>query len=228
MNKEIGVIRAQHSVASYPPRTIAAATDFAAELAQRYAPPSLLTSRADLTLALEPPAEINYYQSAPQVSVSPSVTIEETNLFSGVTREVVTAPADPRPYGANEARALFERLFSRHARVASFLSFPVPAARQTLAPGAPPAESSGGESRAQAVGRTLPGSAPANALPAANEEAPKAQPEVREVGWGSRPLLRAEPKPVILAAPEVRRVAEQVIREISHRAIAQRERMGRR
>jgi hypothetical protein len=228
MNTEIGVIRAQESVAKHAPLTIAEATEFTAELAERYAPQSVMVSRADLALAWEPPAAIDYYHDAPQIAISPSVTIEETYLFSGVTRELAAAAEDGGRYGESEARALFERLFARHTRVASFLSFPVTEAGQTLAPGMPPVRPTAGEPRAQAVERTLPGTVPENAPPARMGEDAKARPEVRDMGWGSRPLLLAEPKPVVLAAPEVRRVAEQVMREINHRVIAQRERMRRR
>jgi hypothetical protein len=228
MNTVVGVVRAQESVAAYPPSTIAEAAEFTAGLAERYAPRSVMASRADLAVAWEPPAEINYYQDAPQVSVSPSVTIEETRVFSRVTRDLVDASEEVRRFGESEARALFERLFSRRARVAPFLSPPVPAGRQILAPGMPPARTMDVESRAQAVERTLARTVPPSTLPASRGDAPEGRPDVREMAWGSRPLPPAEPKSMVLDAPEVRRVAEQVMREIDHRVIAQRERTRRR
>ena len=52
--------------------------------------------------------------------------------------------------------------------------------------------------------------------------------EAVEKDWGTRLPLAVEAKPMVLAAPEVKRVAEQVMQEIQHRVIAQRERVGRR
>ena len=227
MNTEIGVIRRQESVAQGAPPTIAAAEEFAAGVTLRYAPRAMMASQADIALAWEAPAEINYYQDA-RAGAAPSLTIQNSIVFPDVHRESSAASAAPR-FGEKDAEQLFERLFSRHARVASFPSHALPERPSAAAPGMPSGR--WGDSRAsgtQPVDRALPLSPAARIAPASRDKKTSAQPELSERGWGTPSVPPAESKPVVLAPPEVRRVAEQVMREINHRVLAQRERLGRR
>jgi hypothetical protein len=225
---EIGVIGRQNSVARRAPLTITAVEEFAVGMAQRYVPQTLMASQADLAVACEPPAEVNYYQAAPHVSISPALTFPTASFFSEATRDLGAAVQRVPRYGEREARALFERLFSRHARIASFLSFHSPEARKIPPPELPSLQSGDSAAGARPVERVLPEVKIEKASQDAPQESHPPSHEFSDKDRGSRPLLAAESKPVVLAAPEVRRVAEQVMREINHRVTAQRERLGRR
>jgi len=228
MNLEIGIIRPVVPRARVP-RTIASAAAFAQAIAQRYAPQAVMVTRADLALAWQAPGEINTFTAAPRIEIAPVVTVQERNVFVSAEREVAAVPAAAQAgFGEAEASALFARLFSRQARVATF------------AAGSPPALPAGATAnpflvdprepleRAAVVERSLPHPVVEDDAPVRREAARRPEIVHRDDDWGTRPVLPPEPKPVTLPAPEIRRVAEQVMREIDHRITARRERLGKR
>ena len=242
MNRDIGVIRPVVPRARVP-RTIASAAAFAQAIAQRYAPQAVMVTRADLALAWQAPDEINYFTAAPRIEIAPVVTVQERNVFVSAAREVAAVPeAAQAGFGEAEASALFARLFSRQARVATFAAGPPPAppAGATFASGLAHAPSAGVApdpffaspreplERAAVVERSLPHPVVDDDAPVRLEAARRPEIVHRDDDWGTRPVLPPEPKPVTLPAPEIRRVAEQVMREIDHRITARRERLGKR
>jgi hypothetical protein len=245
MNPEIGVIQRQEIAARSAPGTVVATEAFAVAIAERYAPRAVTVSCADMALAWEPPAEINYFNSSPRIEISPTINIEDRYLFgaaSAVSRDLPGAPAAPAGSSEAAAGALFERIFSRHIRVTAFEPPPrtdpsgergrraIDMPRQTDAVERIVHRAMVGEKAAASPSPAEP----AAALPVAAREsawgmpAPAFSPSARETGWGSPFAFPEAPKALTLPAPEIKRVAEQVMREIDRRVIARRERTGKR
>jgi hypothetical protein len=225
MEFNIGVIRKQNAPASRPPRTIAASAAFASQIAHRCTPRRFTASRAELALAYELPAQVNYFQSA-RMDIAPSVTIHDHLALPAIVRGLAGRAESAPVFGEAQARALFERLLSRHKRVAAFMeSGAAPAAQ---AHGFPTTRPFSPATIIDAVERILPRTAASQPSADSVGSAQMTASAGADTGWGSRASLPVAPKPFALPEPEVKRVAEQVIREIDHRIIAQRERMGRR
>jgi hypothetical protein len=242
MNTDIGVIQKRSEPAHKLPRTIAMAESFAERIACRFLPSQLSVSRAELALAYEAPDQVSYYQNA-RVEIRPSVNIHDDFWFQQAPREVAVglpgrqSSREARSgggiasgFGETQAAALFERLFSRHKRVAALA--PSLLQNQTL-----PADRKANQFATDSARRTEPVerivSRPAASRPEesgvrterSNHVAPSA---AADPGWGSPSIPAPAMKPFTLPPGEVKRVTEQVIREIDHRIIARRERMGRR
>jgi hypothetical protein len=227
MNLDIGVIRRGQIPALQAPATVSAAAAFAAALGRRHLPRAVIVSRVDLALAQEPAAQVSYFHSAPRIDIAPAVSIQERyTLFAG-------EPAGAKGYGEAEASALFERLFSRHIRVAPFAAPNAPDARRegesaqtfTRPPDILP--------RVDTVDRVLPRlPVSMERVSSPPERAPLTQPALRDMdwgtGWGQRPIRASGPQPMTLPAPEFGRVVDQVMREIDRRIVARRERLGKR
>jgi hypothetical protein len=227
-HSRIGVIDEQKSVASLWPQTVAAVAEFADSVAERSAPGRLMVSQADLALACEPPTEINVYYGEPQLRFTPSITVDGRSSFAQIPKELSAAGQRGERFGEREARALFDRLFTRQTRVSILESFVTPKAKTRNMAEFPALLRTDRSSSAEPVARVLP-KAPAIALKEVSGEVGHApRMEAVEKEWGTRMPSPVEAKPVVLAAPEVKRVAEQVMQEIQHRVIAQRERVGRR
>lgn len=228
MNLDIGVIRPVVP-RSQMPRTIGSAAAFAAAIAQRYAPQAVMVTHADLAVAWQVPDQVNYVAAAPRIDIAPTVTVEEHNVFIQAARDVAAASGTEQvSFGEAEASALFARLFSRQGRVATFAAAAVPAplaaasANPFVVGPRDPVES------VAAVERSLPQAPVDEDRPMRHD--PVSRPHIvhRDDGWGTPPMLPPEPKPITLPAPEIRRVAEQVMREIDHHITARRERLGKR
>jgi hypothetical protein len=229
MNLNIGVIQKRSEPAFPSPRTVAAADEFASRIARRYLAGELTVSRAELALAYQFPDEINHFQES-HLHIATQVTLHDHGFFAPVRREMAVASESPRETGGTQVTKLFERLFSRRARVASL---------QPNAPAIPPHDRSQRDQRDQRplpgfamaapepVARILRAVAPEPSLDRAAKPAATSAP-APDPGWGSPISLPAASKPFTLPAAEVKRVTEQVIREIDHRIIARRERMGKR
>lgn len=227
MDVSIGVIRKQSVPAAAPLGTVAAAEAFASRIASCYLPARFSASRAELALAYEPAPQVNYFQSA-QVDVAPSVTIHDHHAFAAVPRQTAVANGEAQGFGEAQAAALFERLFSRHKRTASFAEKGMPVEPAPAgSPGTQPIPSFPVD-LSRAVERILPRPATADRPSARAKEPRLFDGGNSDAGWGTRAILPATPKPFTLAEPEVKRVADQVMREIDHRVIARRERMGKR
>lgn len=228
MQFEIGVVRKQSVAASLPPRTIAQSAAFASRIAGRSVPGRFTVLRAELALAYEIPAQVNYFQTA-MLDIAPSVTVHDHYVFPGIPLQEAAQAGSARAFGEAQASALFERLFSRHQRVAAFPEnggFARPTEPSpSLGMRSNPSSSEPAPGIVERVLASYKAPEPAEAQPGRN---PAAGTATADPGWGSRPILPAAQKPFALPQPEVKRVAEQVIREIDHRLTAQRERMGRR
>jgi hypothetical protein len=228
MNLEIGVIQKRGGPAFAAPWTVAASEQFASRIAQRYLARGLTVSRAELALAYQTPGEVHHFQDT-QVNISPQFSLHEHHLFAPVRREIEA--------GAREARVekLYERLFSRQERITSFTP-----------PGAPPVGfNSKMRDSIRDRGGNRQGTPPLTGFLTAGPEAVErivgdaplqgraakpASPQTpdSDSGWGTPIAPVATPKAFTLPAAEVKRVTEQVIREIDHRIVARKERMGRR
>lgn len=202
-----------------PVPTVSATAAFAAGLAGRYqARP--VTSRVELALAYDAPAQLNTFQHSSPVSIGVNAIVEQA--FTRVQREIAAAPPGSE-FGAAQAENLFERLFSRRTRTPRFAAAREPETKRETSLASTLRTITASER--VTVERVFPRSHIA-AAPPAPEVAARPPAQSRE--WPSSPSSSMPPKPVILAPPEIKRVAEQVIREIDHRIIAHRERMGRR
>ena len=132
MDWTIGVV-GQHGTFDWPAlKTVAAAEAFTEAIAGRYASAPITASRVELALAYEAPAQINYFQSGPEIGISPVVTIHEQRTFAAIAREIAATAERSEGYGEAQAAALFERLFSRRTRVSAFVP-----PRETAQPGDP-------------------------------------------------------------------------------------------
>jgi hypothetical protein len=228
LHSPIGIIEEQKSIARSWPQTVAAVAEFADCLVERCAPSRIIASQADLALACEPPAEINIYYDEPQLRVAPSITVDRRSSFAEIPRELPTAGQRGERFGEREARALFDRLFMRQTRVSSLPSFAAQKTQTHSMPEFPALQRADRMSAAVPVVRVLPKAQAISLKEVPGEGRHTSRNEAVEKDWGTRLTLPVEPKPVVLAAPEVKRVAEQVMQEIQHRVIAQRERVGRR
>jgi len=226
MDWSIGVVK-QHEMFVWPAlKTVAAVEAFAEALADRYAAQPITASRVELALAYEAPAQVNYFQGGPEVGISPVVTINEQHIFAGIAREMAANTERFEGYSEAQAAALFERLFSRRVRVAAFVP-----PRETAQPRDPATREMRvieTPSRPDVVERILPRAMVAGKSSVFAETTPAVPPSARDTGWGTPVTFPETPKPVILPAPEIKRVAEQVMRELDRRVIASRERMGKR
>jgi hypothetical protein len=211
---EPGVISKAPPVARVP-ASVAAAGNFAARIARRYSPQAHSSSRAELALAWEHPAIHSHSYGSPHIHIAPSILFEERYETHGAARHT-----------EREVRLLFERIFSRETRVSSFGAA---LSRDAAASGAVAGRREVERLvRPEAVERILPQPAPPK-----HEQAPRSEDQSTSTttqaadGWGT-PFTRQEtPQPIRLPAPEIHRVAEQVMREIDHRITAQRERRGK-
>lgn len=226
MDWTIGVIEKQGVFAWPALETVAAAEAFIEAIAGRYGARPITASRVELALAYESPAQHNYFQSGPQVDISPGVTIHERRTFAGIVREIAATAERSEGYGEAQAAALFERLFSRRTRVEALV-----APREASLPHDPailarPAIRA--SLRPEVVERIVPRARAIDKSSATAESSATIPPAANVVGWGTPAAFTEPPKPVTLPAPEVKRVAEQVMHEIDRRIIARRERMGKR
>jgi hypothetical protein len=226
MDWMIGVVE-KHGAFAWPTlETVAAVEAFTEAIAGRYAAQPVTASRVELALAYDAPAQLNYFQSGTEIGISPAVTINEQRTFTGIAREIAAAAERSKGYGEAQAAALFERLFSRRMRVEAF-SPP----RETARPGDPVLSAKSTLSaipRSDVVERIVPRATAVNTSSTRVERSSAIPAAMRDSGWGTPATFPEPPKPVTLPAPEVKRVAEQVMREIDRRIIARRERMGKR
>jgi hypothetical protein len=228
LDSKIGIIDEQKSIARPWPKTVAAAAQFAGCVAEHCVPGRIIASRADLALAGEPPAEINIHYSEPQLRFAPSITLGRRSSFAQVAREFPTAGQRGERFGERDAQALFDRLFTRQTRVSSLEASAAPKAPTRSMAEFPVLQHGDLGAGAAPVARVLPKAPPIELKEGLGESAHSLRMEAVEKEWGTRLPSPVEAKPVVLAAPEVKRVAEQVMQEIQHRVIAQRERVGRR
>ena len=226
MNSGLGVIQKRSEPAYRPPGTIAALGVFARRIAYAYLPVELTISRVELALAYGVPEQIENHRHA-HMDIAPSFNFHDHFSFAA-PRKLASNSQRAAGLGEAQAAALFERLFSRHKRVVAF------------APGAPQGSAirSGDYARKRTldfpaatgehVERTLPRFVTTESEESARRRGKTTTPRTPEIdsGWGS-PLTPA-PKSFTLPPAEVKRVTDEVIREIDHRIIARRERMGRR
>jgi hypothetical protein len=235
------VIPRQEVARSLMPPTVTASVTFAAGIVQRHAARPLTVSRAELALAWQPAGDVATNNSTSRVTIAPVVAIHEHPLFTAVTKSFARIVDVPPAYGDAQASALFRRLFSRQGRISAIAGTSIPPAAGRVSaiadssiPPAFGAMPSGPSFRLSetprngAVERTLPRPPKSEAAASKADRAPVLQQNADMQEWGRRPLSSAEPQPITLAPPEMRRVTEQVIREIDHRLAAGRERMGRR
>ncbi len=226
MNTDIGAIQRQRSLVQRAPGGIASAGIFADELAQRYSSRALMVSGADLALAWNQPDPVHNSYEAAGVWISPSITIQADGRFQTAIREFPERSNDAGSYSDADASALFERLFSRQARVAAFSSPGDAGSERPDAKSAgvfrPPLQTTVAE-------RLLPRPRPLEISgPAVERPSPPSPLPVRDSGWGAPAAFTEPVRPTALPAPEIRRVADQVMREIDNRITARRERTGRR
>jgi hypothetical protein len=227
MNLDIGVIQKDRIPVRSVPKSVSALQSFATAVAQRYAPHAVMVSHADLALAFHPSAGDNYFFSAPRLEVAANLTLQERSLATtSAASESARSFSTSSRYGDAEAGALFERLFSRHTRVAAF-----PAQSETARQRDPillSQEPVAASLRPEVVARAMPRAAATARAGTPAESITTPPSTTRDPGWGTPIALHHAPPPLTLPAPEIKRVADQVMREIDHRIVARRERMGKR
>jgi hypothetical protein len=217
MNTDIGVIQQQSSQASRAPAGVTSAACFTQNIAERYSSRAVIASGADLALAFESPGETHhYYRSEHYWSLPPIAFLNESR-----ERPADTGAARSSQTNRNEAAAirLFERIFTRSGRIAAFdapLSSTAPAG--TALPGIAP--------RTHTTERFLPPVRKADSISAPSGKPDTSSSATFDASWGTPAAFHESPKPVTLQPPEIRRVADQVMRDIDHRIVARRERMG--
>jgi hypothetical protein len=216
MNWAAGVID-KTMKADRPVPTVSATAAFAAGLAGRYQARPVTASRVELALAYDAPAQLNTFQHSSQVSIGANVTVEQA--FTCVQREIAAALPGAE-FGAAQAENLFERLFSRRMRTPSFAAAREPETKRE------PSLASTLRTITANERVTVERVFPRSHIAAAPTPEVAARPPAQSREWPSSPSTSMPPKPVTLAPLEIKRVAEQVIREIDHRIIAHRERMG--
>jgi hypothetical protein len=229
MDWTIGVVEKHEEFARPALKTVAAAEAFADAIAARYAAHAFTASRAELALAYDAPAQLHnsysHFHGGPEVSISPAVSIYEQRTFTGIAREIA-GTTERSDYGEVQAAALFERLFSRRTRVEAFVS---PRETTRLSDSMHTAKAMLATiPQSDVVERIMPRATFADKSSARVEHSSAIPAAARDSGWGTPAAFPELPKPVTLPAPEIKRVAEQVMREIDRRVIARRERMGKR
>ena len=224
MDWRIGVIGRREQAAVGAPPTVAAVVAFAASVMARHAPQTMYADHLDMALARPSDAsQVNHFHAGPRIGLSAELTVHDHALFPQTTQVMAAPRRQGAGFGEAETRALFERLFSRRARLSALDERRAPPPPDVLAKA--PSASVEPSSR---VERVLPRPAAPPAAPEAAGPPPRIDPATVASDWGAPIPPPAQPKPVVLAAPEIRRVANQVIREIDHRISARRERMGER
>jgi hypothetical protein len=226
MQVNIGVIRKQNVTAAQPPPTVRMAEHFAGRIAGRYLPREFTTSRADLALAYEPPAQVNYFQDS-RADIATSINLHQHTSFAAMPRDIAPRVRGRDNFGEEQAAALFARLFSRHNRVAAFGGSQPPVVQRADSSAAG-AMSNVPAMGVKAVGRVLPCKAASEKPAVRGREIKAIDLPGSDDGWGTRPITPAPLRPFTLPDPEVKRVADQVMREIDHRLVAGRERWGMR
>lgn len=223
MDWTIGVIERERMQAGAPLPTVAEAGRFASSLLSRYEARRFVASGADLALAWETARVLNENHFSTRVEVSPRITVDQSYTFPGFRPEK-RALTPAAAFDEQRAAALFERLFTRSARFAA-----IDSPREAIPPSTTAAKQAliFAEQRASAVERALPVRPAIEKTPPAAELAHAPAGHKLDDGWGTPLAKRETPAPVTLAAPEIRRVTDQVMREIDHRTRAVRERTGR-
>ena len=226
MNLAIGVIQKRAARVWQVQPAVMTAECFATSLSDRYATHSLLVSRADLALRLEPGLPSPVHEGN-RIEISPSIFLTQQRVFAEVDRVESVIPATVGTFDEGGATALFERLFSRHRRTSTFR------AAQAAADNAKPVVMATAKREVTAAPQAKPKNTEAapvriEDISVALERAAKMTMHTADSGWGTPAPAASEAKAFTLPAPEVRRVAAEVMREIEHRANAARERMGRR
>ncbi len=223
MNTAIGVIRRQQSTAQQAPGGTASAAAFWETMTGRYGSSAVTVSGADLALAWDPVSEVHHHHQSVRAWTLPAISFGQQNTFVAAPREFAVESAGAR-YGDAEASALFGRLFSRHTRVAAFDGPGGTAPDGQTAERQRAAAAQAPESVERVLSRPRAAAEPAVTI----ERAMPLPSSAGDTGWGTPVPFAESAKPVSLPAPEIRRVADQVMREIDNRLTARRERTGRR
>jgi hypothetical protein len=233
MDWRIGVIRRREQALAGAPSTVGAAAGFAEAVRARLAPRTLYAAHIDMTLARPEAAQVNHFHVGQRIGLNAELIFNDRALFQGAPQ--AASRRQGAAFGEAQARTLFERLFSRRARFSALderRAAPapdIPAKRPPAMVAPPDIPAKRPPAMVAPPGRAervllRPSAAPV--APAPPAPAPRTAEATLAAEWGAPFPAPAQPKPVVLAAPEIRRVADQVIREIDHRISARRERMG--
>jgi hypothetical protein len=212
---KIGSISAHEETTAPVPEAVRATKSLVASVARRYLGNSITASRVEMALALQQPMQINHFQEGSQFDLSASVTLEERFALERIATESAEKKDESEEYSAAKIAALFERLFSRRIRLAS--SIPIECSWHNTINTAPaPINKRRSELPESFAPQGKTQSDSFHQLPAFT----------RDVGWGTPAAFPEHAKPATLPPPEIKRVTDQVMREIDRRIVARRERMG--
>jgi hypothetical protein len=221
MDWRIGVIGRREGATAGAPPTVRAVAAFAAAVWARHAPRTLYADHLDMALARPEAAHVSHVHAGPRIGLTAELTFNHHAPLQGSAQAAATSRRQGGGFGEAQARAVFERLFSRHARISALDEH-----RATPLPDIPakaPATLAAAPGRTE---RVLPRRSAPPIAAASTGPGPGTEKATVAAEWGVPFSATAPPKQVVLAPPEIRRVADQVIREIDHRISAQRERLG--
>jgi hypothetical protein len=224
MNLFTGVIARRAAKTAFIPAGARAAAALAVALTRRHDRQPFV-ARADFALARPAFFTTLLNQHFPRISLAQNLTLRHQSLFPPAAKTLPQNPSATARFGAAEASALFQNFLARQARVSAL----VPTTATPFASATAAQTPSLQQQTALKIPRELPKRArqPQDSAPSITAAMPP--PALREQDFGGPRLVPPPPPPpTILPAPEIKRVAAQVMHEIEHRLTANRERLGRR
>jgi len=221
---KIGAFRQREAHAWHFLQTVMSTENFLTSVTERNSARNVTASHVEMALAHLPSSQANYFQATSQLDVAANLAVHKQNLYPVIVRDRSSLDESGERYSDAKAAALFEKLFSRRTRISSPVSTQVTRVQEARVNRPVLKTSDHLEPMQQAV--VSDRSSNGNLVRVSStHESPATK---LDSGWGTPAVFpRAAISPT-LPPNEVKRVAEQVIREIDRRVVANRERMGRR
>ena len=223
MKWEIGALRQREPQGWHATKRVMSTQDFATSVIERHSARNVTASHVEMALAQLSSSQAYYLQATSQLDVAANLAFQEQKLFPFV-RDRSSNVESSEHYSDAKAAALFEKLFSRRSRVSSPVSPEVTRVHQARvnspAPKVPDHFKPVQQERAsdRSFNRNMVRVASIRESPATKLDS----------GWGTPAVFPEATVFPALPPNEVRRVADQIIREIDRRVVANRERIGRR
>jgi hypothetical protein len=222
-NWRIGALRQPEPHVWRVMKTVMSTQDFVTSVIERHSAQNVTASHVEMALAQLSSSQANYFKAISQLDVAANLAFHEQTLYP-VVRDRSSNVESSERYSDAKAAALFEKLFSRRSRISAPVSTEV--TRVHEARGNSPAPKMPDHFKLVQQERASDRCFNGNLVRVGSTHespAPKL-----DSGWGTPAVFPQATVSPALPPNEVRRVADQVIREIDRRVVANRERMGRR